>query len=29
VAIFATSYLCPQNGPQALGDLEQALTQGS
>jgi hypothetical protein len=29
VAIFATSYLCPQNGSQALGDLEQALTQGS
>jgi hypothetical protein len=29
VAIFATSYLCPQNGPQALGDLEQALNQGS
>jgi Protein of unknown function (DUF732) len=29
VAIFATSYLCPQNGARALGDLQQALTAGS
>ena len=28
VAIFATSYFCPKNGPRALGDLQQVLDQG-